>query len=88
MKIRPLEAELTRVNKYAIMSKRIIALRNFENRSKMTNHILEILIGKFNSRNFCVKYKIVKSKAISLQAWTGPEGSRRFRLSDFKTIGT
>jgi hypothetical protein len=27
-------------------------------------------------------------KAISLQAWTGPEGSRRLRLPYFKTIGT
>jgi len=26
-------------------------------------------------------------KAIPLQAWTGPEVSRRFRLPDFKTIG-
>jgi hypothetical protein len=24
-----------------------------------------------------------KSKAIPLQAWAGPEGSRRFRLPDF-----
>jgi len=30
----------------------------------------------------------VKGKAIPLQAWTGPEGARRFRLPDFKTIGT
>jgi hypothetical protein len=30
----------------------------------------------------------IKCKAIPLQAWTGPEGSRRLRLSDFKTIGT
>jgi hypothetical protein len=30
----------------------------------------------------------VKSEAIPLQAWTGPEGSRRVRLPDFKTIGT
>jgi len=29
-----------------------------------------------------------KGKAIPLQAWTGPEGSRRSRLPDFKTIGT
>jgi len=29
-----------------------------------------------------------KGKAIQLQAWTGPEGSRRVRLLDFKTIGT
>ena len=27
-------------------------------------------------------------KAIPLQAWTGPEGSRRLRLPDFKTVGT
>jgi hypothetical protein len=27
-------------------------------------------------------------KAISVQTWTGPEGSRRLRLPDFKTIGT
>jgi hypothetical protein len=28
-----------------------------------------------------------KGKAIPLQAWTGPEGSKRLRLPDFKTIG-
>jgi len=32
--------------------------------------------------------KKVKGTAIPLQAWTGPEGSRRLRLPDFKTIGT
>jgi len=31
------------------------------------------------------QYKIGKSKAIPLQAWTGPEGSRSLRLPDFKT---
>ena len=29
-----------------------------------------------------------KDKAIPLHAWAGPEGSRRLRLPDFKTIGT
>jgi hypothetical protein len=29
-----------------------------------------------------------KGKAIPLQAWTGPEGFRRLRLPDFKTVGT
>ena len=29
-----------------------------------------------------------KGKAIPLQAWTGPEGSRMLRLPDFKTVGT
>jgi hypothetical protein len=29
-----------------------------------------------------------KGKAIPLQAWTGPEGSRKLRFPDFKTIGT
>jgi len=27
-----------------------------------------------------------KGKAIPLEAWTGPEGSRRMRFRDFKTI--
>jgi hypothetical protein len=31
--------------------------------------------------------KSKKGKAIPLQAWIGPEGSRRLRLPDFKTIG-
>jgi len=31
---------------------------------------------------------LAKGKTIPLQAWTGPEGSRRLRLPDFKTIGT
>jgi hypothetical protein len=34
-----------------------------------------------------LKYKS-KCKAIPLQAWTGPEGSRKLRVPDFKTIGT
>jgi len=29
-----------------------------------------------------------KGKTVPLEAWTGPEGSRRLRLPDFKTIGT
>jgi hypothetical protein len=29
-----------------------------------------------------------EGKAIPLQAWTGPEGSRRLRLPDFETIST
>jgi hypothetical protein len=28
-----------------------------------------------------------KGKAIPLKPWTGPEGSRRLRLLDFKAIG-
>jgi hypothetical protein len=31
---------------------------------------------------------IVKGNSILVQTWTGPEGSRRLRLPDFKTIGT
>jgi len=34
-----------------------------------------------------LKYCVI-GKAIPLQAWTDPEGSRRLRLPDFKTIGT
>jgi hypothetical protein len=37
---------------------------------------------------FLLKIVRYKGKAIPLQAWTGPEGSRRLRLPDFKTVGT
>jgi hypothetical protein len=37
-------------------------------------------------RVFNIQY--TKGKAIPLQAWTDPEGSRRLRIPDFKTIGT
>jgi hypothetical protein len=35
-----------------------------------------------------VLFKTCKGKAIPLQALTGPEGSKRLRLPDIKTIGT
>jgi hypothetical protein len=34
------------------------------------------------------KFRNGKGNAIPLQGWTGPEGSRRLRLPDFKTIDT
>jgi len=34
------------------------------------------------------KYNEGKGKAIPLQAWTGPEDSKRLMLPNFKTIGT
>jgi hypothetical protein len=49
--------------------------------------------GLKKKMNFCriiqcsAQHKNCK-KAIPLQAWTGPEGSRRLRLPDLKTIGT
>jgi len=48
----------------------------------VTTHILrrDILVVYYQYKK--------KGKAIPLQAWTGPEGSRRMRLSDFKTICT
>jgi len=30
---------------------------------------------------------LCKGKVVLVQAWTGPEGSSRLRLPDFKTIG-
>jgi hypothetical protein len=41
----------------------------------------EVCLYKSNC-SYCIK-----GKAIPLQAWTGPEGSRRLTLPDLKTIG-
>jgi len=39
------------------------------------------------SRSLCkTSFSKGRGKAIPLQAWTGPEGSRRMRLLDFKTV--
>jgi hypothetical protein len=51
------------------------------------------LIFVLNQPNYHRHYTVylemnVRGKAITLQAFTGPEGSRRLRLPDFKTIGT
>jgi hypothetical protein len=35
-----------------------------------------------------IKVNLKKAKAIPLQAWTGPDVSRRLRLPEFKTFGT
>ena len=44
-------------------------------RSEDSNRVLSVVIQNY-----------VKGKAVTLQAWTGPEGSRRLRLPYFKTI--
>jgi hypothetical protein len=62
-----------------------------------TVHTSEAITEKFNVvSNYVQKWiaKFViplvtgKGKAILLHPWTDPEGSRRLRLPDFKTVGT
>jgi hypothetical protein len=47
-----------------------------------------ILISYMYPAKTCLLIGKSRGKAIRLQALTGPEGSRRLRLPDFKTIGT
>jgi hypothetical protein len=42
-------------------------------------------LNKTLRRDITIQKKV---KAIPLQAWTSPQGSRRLKLPDFKTIGT
>ena len=55
-----------------------------------TNVLYDKTYHKFKEAEFGFQINEVKVKgnAIPLQAWTGPEGSRRLRLPDFKTIST
>ena len=52
--------------------------------------MLGIVVMSQNKQYLCTlgNVYLVEGKAVPLQAWTGPEGSRRVRLPDFKTIGT
>jgi len=58
----------------------------------LTLHVsgYDMTLNEANNFHFTRKAKVkVKSeaKAVPLQAWSGPEGSRRFRLPDFMTFG-
>jgi hypothetical protein len=52
----------------------------------MIRTLVDLQLDAQNSYLFT--YNKGKGKAVPLQAWTGPEGSRKLRLPDFKTIGT
>jgi hypothetical protein len=60
---------------------------NFKNTIICHVALLSRLVA-FNTHHDMHAYIGGKGKAIPLQALTGPEGSRRLRLQDFKTIGT
>jgi len=40
---------------------------------------------EYSSRFEIIQSLFVKGKAVPLQAWSGPEGSRKLRFSDFMT---
>ena len=50
-------------------------------------HNLEDHSTNLHGRENLHSYTPQKGKAIPLQAWTGPEGSKRLRIPDFKIIG-
>jgi hypothetical protein len=58
-----------------------------------SNELVEMSAGCFHSAAHFLDTLLIqklkkKGKAIPLQAWTGPEGFRKLRLPDFKTIDT
>ena len=54
--------------------------------NSVTRVVTPSIFGK--TKDFLLFLTYVCVKAIPLQAWAGPEGSRRLRLPDFKIIGT
>ena len=48
---------------------------------KKASIVVSVLVICFASN------RLVEGKAIRVQAWTDPEGSRRLRLPDFKSVG-
>jgi len=58
------------------------------------NSLLINLVIIMNHQRFApavlifMKFHKGKGKTVALQGWTGPEGSRRLRLPDFKTVDT
>jgi len=50
--------------------------------------MLLTVLNTVSDCNTMLSIVMAKGKGIPLQTWTGPEGSRRLRLPDFKTVGT
>ena len=69
---------------WSILTKSPVPSNNTNNDKKFINHSFKLFPFHFIIKILCKS----KSKAIPLQAWTGPEGSRRLRLPYFKKIGT
>ena len=67
----------------------LVATVGTRSNSYLYHHVL--YDAELTSPLFISRHKIKgkgQGKAIPLQAWTGPEGSRRLRLPDFKTFNT
>jgi len=63
-----------------------------EYEEKEKQHIL-LLSEDFKSEKLMgwkgfIAFMVILGNEIPVQAWTGPEGSKRFRFPDLKTIGT
>jgi hypothetical protein len=52
---------------------------------KFEREVSDEILGK---KQIVLLWEVGKGKAIPLQTLTGPEGSRRLGLPDFKIIGT
>ena len=75
-------------------------MRHCAKSGKVAGSIPDGIIGIFHCHNPSGRTKalgstqpltemsIRKGKAVPLQAWIGPEGSRSLRLPDFMTFGT
>jgi len=59
-----------------------------KNQSTVRQYLSNLYISEKNMIQLLLVIMHIKAKAIPLKAWTGPNGSRRWRLPDFKTIGT
>jgi len=53
-------------------------------KNKMSYDLTAILLVKFHP--FLIRCLVKKGKAILLQAWSGPEGSRKLRFPDYMTM--
>jgi len=53
--------------------------------SVFLNEVIPLCIYTFTSLLYIALSTTEKGKAVPLQAWTGPEGSRKLRFPDFVT---
>jgi hypothetical protein len=69
--------------KFNIFRRPLLLMTDYDN--NLMNFCFIWVGASYEKLTFVFK---VKGKAIRVQAWTSPEGSRRFRPPDFQRIGT
>ena len=78
-----MQSFLTQGSNHCISYNGSSLIKEFTSRVTFINQLMHSIIRVVDIK--ILLYKSLKGKAVPLQAWSGPEGSRKLRFPDFMT---